>query len=178
MAPVRRWCTEAARPRALVISFDGREACWIAADFCRFSSDRTGPGFWHKGVNVASWPRDWTAQSEPQHSRCAQKDRACRLAWFGIKLTDDLNENETIRTSKFLSLILRHEPGRVGLQLDRAGWAKVDELVRAANRHSVSLNLDHLKCVVPTNDKKRFAFSGDGLRIRASQGHSIKVDLQ
>lgn len=28
------------------------------------------------------------------------------------------------------------------------------------------------------NDKKRFEFSKDGQRIRASQGHSIEVDLQ
>lgn len=27
------------------------------------------------------------------------------------------------------------------------------------------------------DDKKRFAFSPDGLRIRASQGHSVEVDL-
>jgi putative RNA 2'-phosphotransferase len=31
---------------------------------------------------------------------------------------------------------------------------------------------------VATSDKKRFAFSEDGLRIRASQGHSVEVDLQ
>jgi hypothetical protein len=34
--------------------------------------------------------------------------------------------------------------------------------------------LDH---VVATNDKKRFAFSDDGQRIRASQGHSVQVEL-
>jgi putative RNA 2'-phosphotransferase len=32
--------------------------------------------------------------------------------------------------------------------------------------------------VVAENDKQRFAFSEDGSRIRASQGHSIDVDLQ
>src|SRR5262249_24897409 len=31
--------------------------------------------------------------------------------------------------------------------------------------------------VVATNSKKRFALSDDGLRIRASQGHSVDVDL-
>ena len=83
-----------------------------------------------------------------------------------------------VRTSKFLSLILRHKPERAGLTLDSAGWAAVAELLEAVNRHGIPLTLDRLKHVVASNDKKRFAFSEDGLRIRASQGHSIGVDLQ
>ena len=89
-----------------------------------------------------------------------------------------MNEKETIKTSKFLSLILRHEPERVGLTLGEAGWVSVEELLRAVNRHGVALSLEQLKHVVATSDKKRFAFSNDGLRIRASQGHSVEVDLQ
>src|SRR5258708_29621868 len=89
-----------------------------------------------------------------------------------------MNEKETIRTSKFLSLILRHEPERVGLKLGEAGWVGVEELLQAVNSHGVTLTLDQLKHIVATSDKKRFAFSDDGQRIRASQGHSIEVDLQ
>jgi putative RNA 2'-phosphotransferase len=89
-----------------------------------------------------------------------------------------MNDKETVRTSKFLSLILRHEPERVGLELGDAGWVGVDELLKAVNSHGVSLTLDDLKHIVATSDKKRFAFSDDGLRIRASQGHSVEVDLQ
>jgi putative RNA 2'-phosphotransferase len=89
-----------------------------------------------------------------------------------------MTDKETIRTSKFLSLILRHEPERVGLTLDDAGWVEVDVLVRAVNRHGVSLSREQLEHIVATSDKKRFAFSDDGLRIRASQGHSVEVDLQ
>jgi putative RNA 2'-phosphotransferase len=89
-----------------------------------------------------------------------------------------MNEKETIRTSKFLSLILRHEPGRVGIILDDAGWIAVDELLRAMNAHGVRVTRDDLEHVVGTSDKKRFAFSDDGQRIRASQGHSLEVDLQ
>jgi putative RNA 2'-phosphotransferase len=89
-----------------------------------------------------------------------------------------VNEKETIKTSKFLSLILRHEPERLGLKLDSAGWVSVEELLEAVNRHGVSLTLEQLKHVVATNDKKRFAFNDDGLKIRASQGHSVEVDLQ
>lgn len=88
-----------------------------------------------------------------------------------------MNDKETIRTSKFLSLILRHEPERVGLKLGDAGWVSVDELLQAVNGHGFALTLDQLKHVVATNDKRRFAFSSDGKRIRASQGHSVAVDL-
>jgi putative RNA 2'-phosphotransferase len=89
-----------------------------------------------------------------------------------------MNDKETVRASKFLSLILRHEPSRVGLQLDGAGWVDVDLLLEAVNRDGVPLTLDQLKHVVETNPKKRFALSEDGMRIRASQGHSLEVDLQ
>jgi putative RNA 2'-phosphotransferase len=89
-----------------------------------------------------------------------------------------VNARETVKTSKFLSLVLRHEPERVGLKLDGAGWVSVNELLEAVNRHGVSLSIEELKDVVATNDKKRFAFSDDGLKIRASQGHSVDVELQ
>src|SRR5271154_7185496 len=89
-----------------------------------------------------------------------------------------MNEKETIRTSKFLSLILRHEPERVGLKLGDGGWVGVEELLKAVNGHGTALTLDQLKHVVETSEKKRFAFSEDGVRIRASQGHSVEVDLQ
>ena len=89
-----------------------------------------------------------------------------------------MNDKEITRTSKFLSLILRHEPERVGLKLGDAGWVSVDELLQAVNRDGVSLTLDQLKHIVATSDKKRFAFSEDGKRIRASQGHSVEIDLE
>jgi putative RNA 2'-phosphotransferase len=81
-----------------------------------------------------------------------------------------VNAREAVKISKFLSLILRHEPERVGLKLDSAGWVHVNELLEAVNRHGVSLSIEELKQVVVTNDKKRFALSEDGLKIRASQG--------
>ena len=89
-----------------------------------------------------------------------------------------MTDKETIKTSKFLSLILRHEPEVVGLKLDEAGWVSVDELLAAVNRHGTALTLAQLQHIVATSDKKRFAFSEDGQRIRASQGHSVEVDLQ
>jgi len=89
-----------------------------------------------------------------------------------------MTDKEIIKTSKFLSLILRHEPEVVGLKLGEAGWVNVNDLLEAVSRHGTSLTLDELKHIVATSDKKRFAFSEDGQRIRASQGHSVEVDLQ
>lgn len=89
-----------------------------------------------------------------------------------------MTDKETIRTSKFLSLILRHEPERIGLKLGEAGWVSVNDLLQAVNRHGVALTFDQLKHIVATSDKKRFAFSEDGQSIRANQGHSVEVDLQ
>ena len=83
----------------------------------------------------------------------------------------------TTHISKFLSLVLRHKPDEVGITLDEAGWVDVDVLLAACARHNVPFTLAELHAVVSTNDKKRFAFSPDGLRIRASQGHSVSVDL-
>jgi putative RNA 2'-phosphotransferase len=89
-----------------------------------------------------------------------------------------MTDKETIKASKFLSLILRHEPERVGLKLGDAGWVSVEELLEAVNRHGTKLTLDDLQHIVATSDKKRFAMSEDGERIRANQGHSVEVDLQ
>jgi putative RNA 2'-phosphotransferase len=80
-------------------------------------------------------------------------------------------------TSKLLSFILRHRPDSVGLVLDANGWAEVNVLLGALQVHGKAIDRALLERVVAGNDKQRFAFSPDGTRIRASQGHSIQVDL-
>ena len=79
---------------------------------------------------------------------------------------------DVVRASKRLSYVLRHRPDSVGLSLDDAGWVEVDALLAA-----LGLSRDELDRVVATNDKRRFAFDATGTRIRASQGHSVRVDL-
>jgi putative RNA 2'-phosphotransferase len=88
-----------------------------------------------------------------------------------------MNEIRVVKVSKYLSKHLRHQPERLGLTLDSAGWVSVEELLAACARHRMPITRAELDHVVASNDKKRFAFSPDGLRIRASQGHSITVDL-
>jgi len=80
-------------------------------------------------------------------------------------------------TSKFLSLVLRHAPERIGIVLDAQGWTDVDELIAKANAAGVALDRPALLEIVATSDKQRFTLSPDGSRIRAAQGHSIDVDL-
>ncbi|MGY3266168.1 RNA 2'-phosphotransferase [Lysobacter sp. HA35] len=84
---------------------------------------------------------------------------------------------ELVRQSRFISRVLRHSPQSIGLSLDDAGWADVDELLAAAAAHSVALDRATLDEIVASNDKQRFAVDASGTRIRANQGHSIDVDL-
>ncbi|MET3034559.1 RNA 2'-phosphotransferase [Chryseobacterium sp. NRRL B-14859] len=88
-----------------------------------------------------------------------------------------MNEIEKKKISKFLSLILRHQPESIGLKLDENGWANVEELRGKSAKKRVYFTLDELDEVVETNNKKRFAFNEDKTMIRASQGHSIEIDL-
>ena len=89
-----------------------------------------------------------------------------------------MNEKQIKNISKFLSLILRHNPKKANLSLDTAGWASVSELLGNLEATRYSINFEQLKEIVDKNDKKRFQISDDSLRIRASQGHSINIDLQ
>lgn len=81
---------------------------------------------------------------------------------------------DTQKTSKFLSYILRHKPESIGLKLDMEGWASIDEILEKSDE---GLSRDLIVEVVTTSDKKRFSLSADGNRIRANQGHSVRVDL-
>jgi putative RNA 2'-phosphotransferase len=85
--------------------------------------------------------------------------------------------DRAVRVSKYLSAHLRHRPERIGLTLDRGGWVAVDDLLAAASRDGFPITRDELDRVVADSDKQRFAFSPDGHRIRANQGHSVAVEL-
>lgn len=86
-------------------------------------------------------------------------------------------ESETHRISKFLSLVLRHQPETIGILLDENGWTDVPTLLAKMAVRGYRITHDQLRHIVDTNNKKRFAFNEDESRIRASQGHSVEVDL-
>lgn len=87
------------------------------------------------------------------------------------------SDKENIKTSKFLSLVLRHQPELIGLELDENGWTDVNDLIIKTTEHGIKLDFDTLQHIVSTNSKKRFSLNGDLNKIRANQGHSIEVDL-
>ncbi|KIC61832.1 RNA 2'-phosphotransferase [Chryseobacterium taiwanense] len=89
-----------------------------------------------------------------------------------------MNEQQMKKISKFISLVLRHKPEIINLNLDENGWAIVDELITKSKRDShQGFTFEELEEIVETNDKKRFIFNEDKTKIRANQGHSIDIDL-
>ncbi len=79
-----------------------------------------------------------------------------------------------------MSLILRHRPEVINIEMEPDGWVNTDELIEKINLKQPTWNLDRdqLDEIVATNNKKRFAFNDSGSKIRASQGHSLNVDLE
>jgi len=84
----------------------------------------------------------------------------------------------SVKTSKAMSLWLRHDPAAGGLTLDDAGWAPVEAVLAALVQRKLAGGIEDLRRVVAESDKQRFELSGDGSRIRARQGHSVAVDLE
>ena len=82
-----------------------------------------------------------------------------------------------IKTSRFISLILRHKPETIGITLDEHGWANVEELIAGVNK-KYPIDMQILEKIVNDDDKNRYSFNGDKTMIRANQGHSIAVDVE
>lgn len=89
-----------------------------------------------------------------------------------------MHKDELKKISKRLSYHLRHQPEELGITLDSAGWVPVNTLLEALQKKGFQLQFKQLQEVVEQNDKKRFEFSPEGTQIRASQGHSVEVDLE
>ena len=85
-----------------------------------------------------------------------------------------MNTKEEIKLSKTLSYILRHKPEKFNIELDKNGWVNITELISKLNQ---GITYEDIKLVVDNNDRKRFIISDDNKKIRANQGHSLKVDL-
>jgi putative RNA 2'-phosphotransferase len=88
-----------------------------------------------------------------------------------------ISEKENIRISKFLSFVLRHKPDAIDISLDESGWTNVETLIKHMETNGFLISREILNYVVATNNKKRFTFNDDQTLIRASQGHSIEVEL-
>jgi len=82
------------------------------------------------------------------------------------------------KLSKLLSLTLRHKPETLGVTLDENGWADVKNLLGAMQGRGYGVDFSQLENMVINNDKQRFSFNADKSKIRANQGHSLKINLQ
>lgn len=84
---------------------------------------------------------------------------------------------DDVKLGKFLSLVLRHKPETIGITLDKNGWANVKELIEKVKLSERYIDMEILERIVRENNKKRYSFNEDKTKIRASQGHSIEVEL-
>ena len=64
------------------------------------------------------------------------------------------------KTSKYLSLILRHKPEAAGIKLDEHGWADVEDLIAGIQR-TRPFDFQTLTKIVETDHKKRYSFNED-----------------
>jgi putative RNA 2'-phosphotransferase len=88
-----------------------------------------------------------------------------------------MEEKQLTKISRNLSSILRHNPHKIGLELDKQGWGSVAHILARMKIAGEPLTMEMLIEVVETNNKKRYAFNEDFTMIRANQGHSVEVEL-
>lgn len=87
------------------------------------------------------------------------------------------NQKNLTKISKYMSMILRHRPEVIGLTLDPHGWADVKALIRGIQGKYPEFNRKTLEEIVESDEKQRYSFDQNGMRIRANQGHSVHVDV-
>lgn len=86
------------------------------------------------------------------------------------------SDKELKGISKYLSYVLRHHPESIDLVLDEQGWADIDILLAKCATKNVLFDREDLVQLVAQNDKQRFAIDTENSKIRANQGHSIRID--
>ena len=89
-----------------------------------------------------------------------------------------IQNSDDVKLGRFLSLVLRHNPDAAGISLDEYGWADVQELLNGVRRSGRQINMETLERIVRENNKQRYAFNTDHTKIRANQGHSLRVDVE
>ena len=82
-----------------------------------------------------------------------------------------------IKTSNYLSSIMRHKPEIIDVQLDEYGWADVEKIVSGI-RKTHELNIELLEKIVETDEKHRYSFNFDKTLIKANYGHSVPINIE
>ena len=93
--------------------------------------------------------------------------------------SDSIEEQRRSKLSKFLTLILRHQPEILGLNLDNEGFlsCSITDLALKIAEQKDRLDwvtVEDIKAVVDTDPKGRYEISDNS--IRATYGHSIKLN--
>ena len=89
-----------------------------------------------------------------------------------------ISKKRKTHISKFLSLVLRHQPGKMDLDLQAGGWADVGDVVAGFKQHGYAVDRSLILDLAQQGPKNRFEVSPDGKSIRARYGHSLDVDLE
>jgi putative RNA 2'-phosphotransferase len=81
-----------------------------------------------------------------------------------------------VKLSKFLALVLRHQPERFALELDERGWASLSEVMEILNglpNFRWATRADVMTVVEEGAGDGKRRFQVEGNRIRARYGHSL-----
>jgi putative RNA 2'-phosphotransferase len=81
-----------------------------------------------------------------------------------------MNVRRKKKVSKYLSKLLRHDPGRLGLSLGPGGWINVRELLDAFERHGVEITREEVLEAVLEGEKPRFS-----LQLIGGGEHSVET---
>ncbi|MES2921092.1 MAG: RNA 2'-phosphotransferase [Verrucomicrobiota bacterium] len=84
----------------------------------------------------------------------------------GDNLRPDPVTAERLRLANFLTLVLRDDPGAIGLRLDLQGWADADHLVERANRYGLKFTRENVAEILTIPGDHRFEWDQLGGRIR------------
>jgi putative RNA 2'-phosphotransferase len=85
------------------------------------------------------------------------------------------------KLSKFLSLILRHQPERFALAVDEEGWAslpEVMEILKGLPNFRWATRADVMAVVREGSGDNKHRFEVEGNRIRARYGHSFAQPIR
>ncbi|EKE42645.1 hypothetical protein ENUP19_0052G0024 [Entamoeba nuttalli] len=82
-----------------------------------------------------------------------------------------------VEISKRLSYLLRHGAIKERIPITNDGWVIIKDLLN--NRQMKGVSEEKIISIVAKDQKKRYSIEGEGeeKRIRANQGHSMKVEV-
>lgn len=103
---------------------------------------------------------------------------SCRKHKAMYEAITQQSKKQNLTISKTFSYLLRHNPEKAHLTLDENGWVDINVFIESVNKHMSlpeKLTVKKVEEIVKVDSKQRYSLK-DG-KIRASQGHSVNVDL-